>query len=640
MNILLMLCSIALLMFGHFVKIIRWSRFIKLYEYPQADTLLRAMSLGYALNFVLPFKLGDLFRAYYSGRRMKNGVGFSLATVIMDRFLDVLAVTVLFAVIYAASDGRELVLDSARFYFIATAVILAGLVFVRGFSTGIKRLTMAVCSIFNDRLKLKCEKFFWSLINTFRDLRRVNLWLVLGETVLMWTLYIASYALLGIYMTRDGSEYDLVEIIITLFSRSNLDLSALKAAAVSSGVLREQLIIAAYMLIPPAILFLLTMTGRFRSARLPGIETDGQYLNVLPQIEEADQLSFLNDYFSSRRPELIKRFISINRDISIIADCSSGSNASTILCMDKDEIFYRKYAFGEDGDKLADQLIWLKAHSGSLPLCEIIRDEHNSDYCCYDMRYRSEAVGMFQFIHSHPIAASRDILLSVLDAVRGGLYTENRRPADARTVDKYIASKVEANIELIRASRELHELLDFETLVINHREYRNLPALLPFFSAEHLRAVFSRDSYCDIHGDLTVENIICTDGADDRGFYLIDPNTGNIHDSEFLDYAKLLQSLHGGYEFMTKTSAVSVAGNRVDFIFTRSTAYDELFAALREYLERSFSAAEVESIFCHELVHWLRLMPYKLRKDLKRAPMFYAGLVMVANDVYDRFCKE
>ena len=32
----------------------------------------------------------------------------------------------------------------------------------------------------------------------------------------------------------------------------------------------------------------------------------------------------------------------------------------------------------------------------------------------------------------------------------------------------------------------------------------------------------------------------------------------------------------------------------------------------------------------HEVIHWLRLMPYKLNKDRKRAAMFYAGLVMVA----------
>ncbi len=50
-------------------------------------------------------------------------------------------------------------------------------------------------------------------------------------------------------------------------------------------------------------------------------------------------------------------------------------------------------------------------------------------------------------------------------------------------------------------------------------------------------------------------------------------------------------------------------------------------------LQSRYPAAQVESILMHEVIHWLRLMPYKLAKDRKRAPMFYAGLVMVANDV-------
>ena len=153
------------------------------------------------------------------------------------------------------------------------------------------------------------------------------------------------------------------------------------------------------------------------------------------------------------------------------------------------------------------------------------------------------------------------------------------------------------------------------------------------FAPEHLSAIFSGDTYCDIHGDMTIENIICT--GNDGGFYLIDPNPGNIHESSFLDYAKLLQSLHGGYEFMMKTGSVSVSENKVDFVYTRSAAYDQLCSFLITYFEDHFSPQEVKSIFYHELVHWLRLMPYKLNKDRKRAAMFYAGLVMVANDVAD-----
>ena len=112
MNVLLLIGSFAALMAGHGLRIRRWSRFIGIYEQPPTGALMRALSLGYALNFVLPFKLGDLFRAWYAGRRMKNGVGLALATVVVDRFLDILAVALLFAGLWigasraSASSGR------------------------------------------------------------------------------------------------------------------------------------------------------------------------------------------------------------------------------------------------------------------------------------------------------------------------------------------------------------------------------------------------------------------------------------------------------------------------------------------------------------------------------------------------------
>ena len=634
MTVLLFLGSVAALMLGHGLRIRRWSRFIGIYEEPPTGALMRALSLGFALNFVLPFKLGDLCRAWYAGRRMKNGVGLSLATVVVDRFLDVLAVAVLFAALWATGVRRELVWDSARFYLLAAVGVLVLLGLVRVFSTQVKRAAMAFASVFNDRLRLKCERFFWSLINAFRELRHVRPALVLGETALMWLCYIVSYALLGLLLTRLGAAYDLVEIMLLLFSRSSLDLSALRAAWSGGSAAREQLILALYLLLPPVILFSAARLFRFRSGERAAPD-DAHYLKILPQIDERDQLSFLDEYFSARQPDIVRSFIALNRDVSIIADCSSGSNAATILCMDARGMFYRKYAFGADGAKLAEQVRWLRAHGDSLPLCEILRDETTPDYCCYDMRYASEAVGMFQFVHSHPAAAGERVLLAVLDAMERGLYAKTDRPADPAALERYIETKVTANLERLQASRELHELMDCDTLVINHREYLGFPVLRGLFEPGHLREVFAPDRCCEIHGDLTIENIICT-GAD-GGFYLIDPNTGNVHDSKFLDYAKLLQSLHGGYEFMMKTSAVSVSKNSVDFICTRSSAYDALFGALRRYLDEHFTPAEVRSIFHHELVHWLRLLPYKLRKDPGLAPMFYAGFIMVANDVYRWF---
>ena len=81
--------ALVLVLVGHAFRLLRWEQFIRIYERPLRGQMLRGMAGGYALNFVLPFHLGDVFRAVFPGRRMKSGVGFALATVIMDRFLDV-----------------------------------------------------------------------------------------------------------------------------------------------------------------------------------------------------------------------------------------------------------------------------------------------------------------------------------------------------------------------------------------------------------------------------------------------------------------------------------------------------------------------------------------------------------------------
>ena len=249
------------------------------------------------------------------------------------------------------------------------------------------------------------------------------------------------------------------------------------------------------------------------------------------------------------------------------------------------------------------------------------------------MVYNPQAVGMFRYLHSNPVEKSRAILRAVLATLEDKLYKPTAVPADAEKIEKYIETKVDGNLKKLREDRMLRELMSYDMLRINGVEYKNLPALDWMFDHDRLRNLFAKDPVGTIHGDLTIENIICR--TDNDRWYLIDPNTGNLHESPFLDYGKLLQSLHGSYEFMMKTPRVAVQDNRIDFQLTRSAAYDALLAAVMEDLSARYPREQVESILMHEVIHWLRLMPYKLAKDRKRAAMFYAGLVMVANDVAD-----
>ena len=327
MTAFLFICSIILLMAGHALRLMRWSSFIKTYEHPPVGALLRSMALGYALNFFVPFRLGDILRAYYSGKRMKNGVGFSLATVILDRFLDILVAAILFAALALTNVGADAVRESARFYYILAVAVLVLLLVANLFSSALKRITLKVCSVFNDHIKLKGERFFWTLINTFRDIKRVKIPGILAETVGMWSFYIGSYALYATFMQNLGSDYSLVEIILSLFSRASLDLSALTVAASSSAILNEQLWLAAYTLLPSVIMFAATLTKAFTTAEKSTGADDGEYLKILPQLDEKDQLSFLDDYFSASRPELMRK-ISELFCASTATRCSTGNTLS------------------------------------------------------------------------------------------------------------------------------------------------------------------------------------------------------------------------------------------------------------------------------------------------------------------------
>ena len=276
-----------------------------------------------------------------------------------------------------------------------------------------------------------------------------------------------------------------------------------------------------------------------------------------------------------------------------------------------------------------------RRNAARLPLCEILREGTGEGYCWYDMTYSGSAVGLFRYIHSNPPGKSAAILRSVLRALDEQLYRPTARPADPEKIEEYLNKKMDANLEKIRDARILKELWNYDRIWINGRSYRNLKELGRLFDHNALRTLFAADPVADIHGDLTVENIICRTDVEnpDKAWYIIDPNTGNLHDSPYLDYGKLLQSLHGGYEFMMMTPRCTVQENHIDFQLTRSAAYDTLFEAVCDDLRARCGAAGLHSILAHELIHWLRLMPYKLNKDKKRAPMFYAGLVMVANDL-------
>ena len=368
------------------------------------------------------------------------------------------------------------------------------------------------------------------------------------------------------------------------------------------------------------------------------------YRQTLPQINSRERLAFLKTYFSNENRENMRAYLEINKDVLIIEDISAGSNASTLIVMKKDgTLFFRKYAFNDDGIKLKKQIEWIEKHFDDIPLPIIVEKEEGYNYVTYDMKNLGNSIGMFKYIHTMPLKESWNILKKALEDIQR-LHKRNLRESNEKDIEQYIKSKVIDNLKIILTeSKYIKNLEKYKSIFVNGVELPTLRNYVKILNIEYLKAIFKNDKYSDIHGDLTIENII---GILDNNienlvgkkydeYYFIDPNTGNIHDSPFLDYAKLLQSLHGNYEFLMNVSEIKIEKKYINFMVTESDAYVQLYQKYYSYLKENFSNRDIMSIFYHEIIHWLRLLPYKIKKNDKLAVVFYTKLLKIIADVQE-----
>ena len=633
MNIIFLIVAIITLSLAHFIKILRWRLFIEIYEEPRNRNLIQALSLGYLINLFFPFRIvGDFFRAIYSGKKMKNSYSLSFSTVIVDRILDIITVGILFYIFYVFSIYNKQIEKSFRFYMLFSVLIISLIILFYFLKRYIKIISLKVASLFNTNIELNILKFMWALIWNFKDIfLKINKFKILIITTLMWLLYTFSYYLFSLFLLSQNYNFRLVDIFFLLFSK---DIFGTDFLLIEKKV---SIFFYIYMITPIIIMLLISKFFMIKTYSKKNHREIEDYFNLFPNQDNKEKLEFLRKYFLDKDKSYIDNYLKINQKITIIRDFSAGSNATTMLCMKKDEIFYRKYSF-EDTEKLYEQVEWIiENKKKKLPLPEIIRKEKTNNYCYYDMLYKPTSIPLFEYIHSTPFEETWEMIENILKKLEEVLYTNKLRKADTVSINKYIDLKVRDNITKIYDSKILKKLLRYDEVIINGKSYKNLSYYLKYLSKEYLYDIFRDDIYSDIHGDLTIENIICNLNTMEEKYYIIDPNSENINNSANLDYAKILQSIHGGYEFMMRTYDISVEENQINFLFIKSQAYSYLYKKLNEYMNSKFEKEKIRSIYFHEIVHWLRLMPYKLKKDGKRALIFYSGLLMVLNDVIEKY---
>ncbi len=93
------LLGISLLLISLFSRAARWRIFLKPIHAPiHYWPVYSAMCIGYMLNNVLPLRMGELFRPYFLSKSENISKSSILATVVVERVLDMLAMLILLGV--------------------------------------------------------------------------------------------------------------------------------------------------------------------------------------------------------------------------------------------------------------------------------------------------------------------------------------------------------------------------------------------------------------------------------------------------------------------------------------------------------------------------------------------------------------
>ncbi len=88
------------------LKAVRWRLLLTPLTAVAARQLLPSIVIGYASNLLLPAQLGEVVRTYVLGKTMDVGNAPILATIVLERMFDFLAVLLLLALVMVSGDGQ------------------------------------------------------------------------------------------------------------------------------------------------------------------------------------------------------------------------------------------------------------------------------------------------------------------------------------------------------------------------------------------------------------------------------------------------------------------------------------------------------------------------------------------------------
>lgn len=440
------------------------------------------------------------------------------------------------------------------------------------------------------------------------------------NTALMWGFYILSY-----FCLSSALDLKLLDIWTMLHSEPETS-TYLSLNDMLSGNVTFYLVL--FFLIFPIVAAILYSFYRIKIMELPNnlgvrqvlLKTVSLVANPAhaPFVELNAYNYFLIVHFSGKRTIIGKIGASGFLDCRIVKFFSGGSDATTALVLNG-KLKIRKVVLQKSRMRLMDQFNWLKsANQNGLSVPEVRNWREATDYVYYEMPFDKESIDFYEWLCNASDQERMSALSKVLREISKYHQKNLTLVSKPELLNDYLEHKVIRNINNLKES--LSDLFNINDFYINgesfsFREWEFLYDL-------NLLETFIQDTFqTDIHGDLTIDNIVISQS---QNLLFIDPNPSTSFKTRLMDYAKLAQSLHFGYEAYLSDPSCVYYGNQIFFDKKYPSFYKRMYASLISKVEGDYGVNATRELRIHEIIHYIRLLSYKFSISKETGVLFFA----------------
>ncbi len=193
--------ALALYFFGVWVRAVRWHFLLRSIKPIPNDALFRTVVIGYMANDILPFRAGELVRAYVLGRQENVSKAAALVTIVVERVFDGLTMlTFIVAASVWLNLGDEAL--AARLRLVSALFIVA--ILAMAILAGMPRRVQAIADFFlrrvpSESMRTRATGLMRSLLEGLSALRSpVDSFAVYALSVVAWLCETGMYVLIAL----------------------------------------------------------------------------------------------------------------------------------------------------------------------------------------------------------------------------------------------------------------------------------------------------------------------------------------------------------------------------------------------------------------------------------------------------------